>query len=78
MSIYVHKMQVEIIHKPSFLGLQILVRAQEAKIIEEKAAKIKDWVTFKLREVSAHMYRDTPDCSKSLWESPHPAERHYP
>jgi len=32
--------------------LQILVRAQEAKIIEEKAAKIKDWVTFKLKEVS--------------------------
>uniref|UniRef100_A0A673YSU9 Pleckstrin homology domain containing, family H (with MyTH4 domain) member 1 n=1 Tax=Salmo trutta TaxID=8032 RepID=A0A673YSU9_SALTR len=34
------------------LEKQILVRAQEAKIIEEKAAKIKDWVTFKLREVS--------------------------
>uniref|UniRef100_A0A672K3B8 Pleckstrin homology domain-containing family H member 1-like n=1 Tax=Sinocyclocheilus grahami TaxID=75366 RepID=A0A672K3B8_SINGR len=27
------------------------IRAQEAKIIEEKAAKIKDWVTFKLREM---------------------------
>ncbi|MGH0154995.1 UNVERIFIED_CONTAM: hypothetical protein FKN15_032577 [Acipenser sinensis] len=27
------------------------LRAQEAKIIEEKAAKIKEWVTFKLREV---------------------------
>uniref|UniRef100_A0A4W6C131 Pleckstrin homology domain containing, family H (with MyTH4 domain) member 1 n=1 Tax=Lates calcarifer TaxID=8187 RepID=A0A4W6C131_LATCA len=34
------------------LEKQILVRAQEAKIIEEKAAKIKDWVTFKLREVN--------------------------
>ncbi|KAM3595488.1 uncharacterized protein V6R79_024288 [Siganus canaliculatus] len=33
------------------LEQQILVRAQEAKIIEEKAAKIKDWVTFKLREM---------------------------
>ncbi|XP_017277104.1 pleckstrin homology domain-containing family H member 1 isoform X1 [Kryptolebias marmoratus] len=33
------------------LEQQILVRAQEAKIIEEKAAKIKDWVTFKLREI---------------------------
>ncbi|KAM3871545.1 pleckstrin homology domain-containing family H member 1 [Diretmus argenteus] len=33
------------------LEKQILVRAQEAKIIEEKAAKIKDWVTFKLREM---------------------------
>uniref|UniRef100_A0A8D3DZ21 Pleckstrin homology domain containing, family H (with MyTH4 domain) member 1 n=1 Tax=Scophthalmus maximus TaxID=52904 RepID=A0A8D3DZ21_SCOMX len=32
------------------LEKQILVRAQEAKSIEEKAAKIKDWVTFKLRE----------------------------
>ncbi|KAM8833831.1 pleckstrin homology domain-containing family H member 1 [Synchiropus picturatus] len=33
------------------LEKQILVRAQEAKIIEEKAAKIKDWVTVKLREM---------------------------
>ncbi|XP_077395618.1 pleckstrin homology domain-containing family H member 1 isoform X2 [Festucalex cinctus] len=33
------------------LEKQILVRAQEAKIIEEKAAKIKDWVTIKLREM---------------------------
>uniref|UniRef100_A0A3B4F8Z1 Pleckstrin homology, MyTH4 and FERM domain containing H1 n=1 Tax=Pundamilia nyererei TaxID=303518 RepID=A0A3B4F8Z1_9CICH len=33
------------------LEKQILVRAQEAKVIEEKAAKIKDWVTFKLREL---------------------------
>uniref|UniRef100_A0A8C7SCL1 Pleckstrin homology domain containing, family H (with MyTH4 domain) member 1 n=1 Tax=Oncorhynchus mykiss TaxID=8022 RepID=A0A8C7SCL1_ONCMY len=36
------------------LEKQILVRAQEAKIIEEKAANIKDWVTFKLREVSSN------------------------
>ncbi|XP_068195586.1 pleckstrin homology domain-containing family H member 1 [Antennarius striatus] len=35
------------------LEKQILVRAQEAKVIEEKAAKIKDWVTFKLREMEA-------------------------
>lgn len=27
------------------------VRLQEAKIIEEKAAKIKEWVTVKLHEV---------------------------
>lgn len=27
------------------------VRLQEAKIIEEKAAKIKEWVTVKLNEV---------------------------
>ncbi|KAM9842656.1 pleckstrin homology domain-containing family H member 1 [Aulostomus maculatus] len=33
------------------LEKQVLVRAQEAKIIEEKAAKIKDWVTLKLREM---------------------------
>ncbi|XP_058470740.1 pleckstrin homology domain-containing family H member 1 [Solea solea] len=33
------------------LEKQILVRAQEAKAIEEKAAKIKDWVTLKLREM---------------------------
>ncbi|KAK1893610.1 Pleckstrin like domain containing family H member 1 [Dissostichus eleginoides] len=33
------------------LEKQILVRAQEAKVIEEKAAKIKDWVTFKLKEM---------------------------
>nr|XP_061798565.1 pleckstrin homology domain-containing family H member 1-like [Nerophis lumbriciformis] len=33
------------------LKKQISVRAQEAKIIEEKAAKIKDWVTIKLREL---------------------------
>uniref|UniRef100_A0A3B3ZVH8 Uncharacterized protein n=1 Tax=Periophthalmus magnuspinnatus TaxID=409849 RepID=A0A3B3ZVH8_9GOBI len=33
------------------LEKQIVVRAQESKIIEEKAAKIKDWVTMKLREV---------------------------
>ena len=61
MSIYVHKMWFEIIHKTVSSDLQILVRAQEAKIIEEKAAKIKDWVTFKLREVSSHMYRYAPD-----------------
>ncbi|XP_077587321.1 pleckstrin homology domain-containing family H member 1 [Stigmatopora nigra] len=33
------------------LKKQILVRAQEAKIIEEKSAKIKDWVTIKLQEL---------------------------
>ncbi len=58
MPIYVHKM-FDIIRKTCFFRLQILVRAQEAKIIEEKAAKIKDWVTFKLREVSSHVYRYT-------------------
>ncbi|XP_003962303.1 pleckstrin homology domain-containing family H member 1 [Takifugu rubripes] len=33
------------------LEKQVLVRAQEAKVIEEKAAKIKDWVTLKLKEM---------------------------
>ncbi|MBN3311931.1 PKHH1 protein, partial [Atractosteus spatula] len=33
------------------LEKQNVLRAQEAKIIEEKAAKIKEWVTFKLREL---------------------------
>uniref|UniRef100_A0A3Q1CU58 Pleckstrin homology, MyTH4 and FERM domain containing H1 n=1 Tax=Amphiprion ocellaris TaxID=80972 RepID=A0A3Q1CU58_AMPOC len=33
------------------LEKQVRTEAQEAKIIEEKAAKIKDWVTFKLREM---------------------------
>ncbi|XP_018589777.2 pleckstrin homology domain-containing family H member 1 isoform X2 [Scleropages formosus] len=33
------------------LEKQNMIRAQEAKIIEEKAAKIKEWVTFKLREM---------------------------
>lgn len=28
------------------------LRTEEAKIVQEKAAKIKEWVTFKLREVS--------------------------
>lgn len=28
------------------------LRTEEAKIVQEKAAKIKQWVTFKLREVS--------------------------
>lgn len=37
-----------------FSGLKVLVRAQEAKVIEEKAAKIKDWVTLKLKEVRSH------------------------
>ncbi|XP_048083398.1 pleckstrin homology domain-containing family H member 1 isoform X1 [Alosa alosa] len=38
-------------HLEAQLEKQNLLRAQEAKIIEEKASKIKDWVTFKLREM---------------------------
>ncbi|XP_032882543.1 pleckstrin homology domain-containing family H member 1 [Amblyraja radiata] len=33
------------------------LRGQEAKIIEEKAAKIKEWVTFKLRELEFENYQ---------------------
>uniref|UniRef100_H3C5E6 Pleckstrin homology domain containing, family H (with MyTH4 domain) member 1 n=1 Tax=Tetraodon nigroviridis TaxID=99883 RepID=H3C5E6_TETNG len=33
------------------LEAQVLARAQEAKVIEEKAGKIKDWVTLKLKEM---------------------------
>lgn len=33
------------------LLFQKQIRIQEAKIIEEKAAKIKEWVTVKLNEV---------------------------
>ncbi|XP_078419187.1 pleckstrin homology domain-containing family H member 1 [Cetorhinus maximus] len=33
------------------LDKQNQLRAQEAKVIEEKAARIKEWVTFKLREL---------------------------
>ncbi|XP_072425397.1 pleckstrin homology domain-containing family H member 1 isoform X2 [Chiloscyllium punctatum] len=33
------------------LDKQNQMRAQEAKVIEEKAARIKEWVTFKLREL---------------------------
>uniref|UniRef100_A0A8C9WFW4 Pleckstrin homology domain containing, family H (with MyTH4 domain) member 1 n=1 Tax=Scleropages formosus TaxID=113540 RepID=A0A8C9WFW4_SCLFO len=55
------------------LEKQNMIRAQEAKIIEEKAAKIKEWVTFKLREVTSkeqinfffqltHYLRDLLDC----------------
>ena len=58
MAMYVHKTHRQgwawpfQMHKTIFSPPQSLVRAQEAKIIEEKAAKIKDWVTLKLREVS--------------------------
>ena len=38
-----------------------MVRTQEAKVIEEKAAKIKDWVTVKLREVSSDAPSRSPD-----------------
>ncbi|XP_048831202.1 pleckstrin homology domain-containing family H member 1 [Brienomyrus brachyistius] len=39
------------------LEKQNIIRAQEAKNIEEKAAKIKEWVTFKLREMEVENSR---------------------
>uniref|UniRef100_A0A8C3VHU4 Pleckstrin homology, MyTH4 and FERM domain containing H1 n=1 Tax=Catharus ustulatus TaxID=91951 RepID=A0A8C3VHU4_CATUS len=36
------------------LAKQKQLRTEEAKIVQEKAAKIKEWVTFKLREVSLY------------------------
>uniref|UniRef100_A0A8B9QQZ4 Pleckstrin homology, MyTH4 and FERM domain containing H1 n=1 Tax=Anas platyrhynchos TaxID=8839 RepID=A0A8B9QQZ4_ANAPL len=37
------------------LAKQKQLRTEEAKIVQEKAAKIKEWVTFKLREVSLQL-----------------------
>ncbi|KFQ17385.1 Pleckstrin homology domain-containing family H member 1, partial [Merops nubicus] len=38
------------------LAKQKQLRAEEAKIVQEKAAKIKEWVTFKLRELELENY----------------------
>jgi len=38
-----------------FFLAQKQLRTEEAKIVQEKAAKIKEWVTFKLREVSLQL-----------------------
>ncbi|XP_075469623.1 pleckstrin homology domain-containing family H member 1 isoform X4 [Ascaphus truei] len=40
----------------SLLEKQMNLRSQEAKVIEEKAAKIKEWVTIKLRELEIENY----------------------
>ncbi|XP_051876167.1 pleckstrin homology domain-containing family H member 1 isoform X2 [Pristis pectinata] len=39
------------------LDKQNKLRGQEAKVIEEKAARIKEWVTFKLRELEFENYQ---------------------
>lgn len=36
--------------------MQKQMRAEEAKIVQEKAAKIKEWVTLKLAEVSHTLF----------------------
>nr|XP_056707116.1 pleckstrin homology domain-containing family H member 1 [Euleptes europaea] len=43
------------------------LRAQEAKIVQEKAAKIKDWVTAKLRELELENHY-LKDCNLRLTE----------
>ncbi|XP_053553811.1 pleckstrin homology domain-containing family H member 1 [Bombina bombina] len=41
----------------SLLEKQMNLRSQEAKVIEEKAAKIKEWVTIKLKELEIENYQ---------------------
>ncbi|XP_019374729.1 PREDICTED: pleckstrin homology domain-containing family H member 1 [Gavialis gangeticus] len=49
------------------LEKQKQLRAQEATIVQEKAAKIKEWVTFKLRELELENYH-LRDCNQQLSE----------
>ncbi|KAM8808100.1 LOW QUALITY PROTEIN: pleckstrin homology domain-containing family H member 1 [Eudromia elegans] len=43
------------------------LRTEEAKIVQEKAAKIKEWVTFKLRELEIENYH-LKSCNQRLTE----------
>ncbi|XP_010210496.1 PREDICTED: pleckstrin homology domain-containing family H member 1 [Tinamus guttatus] len=43
------------------------LRTEEAKIVQEKAAKIKEWVTFKLRELELENYH-LKNCNQRLTE----------
>lgn len=43
------------------------LRTEEAKIVQEKAAKIKEWVTFKLRELELENYH-LKNCHQRLTE----------
>ncbi|XP_064368556.1 pleckstrin homology domain-containing family H member 1 isoform X2 [Dromaius novaehollandiae] len=49
------------------LAKQKQLRTEEAKIVQEKAAKIKEWVTFKLRELELENYR-LKNCNQRLME----------
>ncbi|NWH34142.1 PKHH1 protein, partial [Chloropsis hardwickii] len=49
------------------LAKQKQLRAEEAKIVQEKAAKIKEWVTFKLRELELENYH-LKNCNQRLME----------
>ncbi|XP_009951519.1 PREDICTED: pleckstrin homology domain-containing family H member 1-like, partial [Leptosomus discolor] len=49
------------------LAKQKQLRTEEAKIVQEKAAKIKEWVTFKLRELEIENYH-LKNCNQRLTE----------
>uniref|UniRef100_A0A8C3LFX7 Pleckstrin homology, MyTH4 and FERM domain containing H1 n=1 Tax=Chrysolophus pictus TaxID=9089 RepID=A0A8C3LFX7_CHRPC len=49
------------------LAKQKQLRTEEAKIIQEKAAKIKEWVTFKLKELELENYH-LKNCNQRLTE----------
>nr|XP_009482683.1 PREDICTED: pleckstrin homology domain-containing family H member 1 [Pelecanus crispus] len=49
------------------LARQKQLRTEEAKIVQEKAAKIKEWVTFKLRELELENYH-LKNCNQRLTE----------
>ncbi|NXP63212.1 PKHH1 protein, partial [Chloropsis cyanopogon] len=49
------------------LAKQKQLRTEEAKIVQEKAAKIKEWVTFKLRELELENYH-LKNCNQRLME----------
>ncbi|XP_069714308.1 pleckstrin homology domain-containing family H member 1 isoform X2 [Phaenicophaeus curvirostris] len=49
------------------LAKQKQLRTEEAKIVQEKAARIKEWVTFKLRELELENYH-LKNCNQRLME----------
>uniref|UniRef100_A0A8B9S3V6 Pleckstrin homology, MyTH4 and FERM domain containing H1 n=1 Tax=Apteryx owenii TaxID=8824 RepID=A0A8B9S3V6_APTOW len=49
------------------LAKQKQLRTEEAKIVQEKAARIKEWVTFKLRELELENYH-LKNCNRRLTE----------
>ncbi|OXB74888.1 UNVERIFIED_CONTAM: hypothetical protein H355_017163, partial [Colinus virginianus] len=49
------------------LAKQKQLRTEEAKIVQEKAAKIKEWVTFKLKELELENYH-LKNCNQRLTE----------
>ncbi|KAM6073742.1 pleckstrin homology domain-containing family H member 1 [Chlamydotis macqueenii] len=58
----------DLIHKlEAQLAKQKELRTEEAKIVQEKAAKIKEWVTFKLRELELENYH-LRNCNQRLME----------